>query len=161
MDARERTAYHEAGHFVVAMLRPCPALQITAVTIREVGRYAGMVTHQTQRRLHASEVWALCGILVAGYEAETRAAGAPAPKNAATDLRQVREWLDDLAEPGVPASDPLSAVSLSRKLHHEIRRLLAEHWPRVESLAQALQQYEYLSARDARQVVIPPPSQPS
>ncbi|MGB1014473.1 MAG: hypothetical protein ACPG4T_10100 [Nannocystaceae bacterium] len=160
MDARERTAYHEAGHFVVAMLRPCPALHITAVTIRENDRYAGMVTHQLPRRLFASEVWALCGILVAGYEAETRAAGAPAPKNAATDLKQVRQWLGDLAEPGVVASDPESLVSLSRKLHREIRQLLAEQWPRVERLAHALQQHEHLSARDARQVVIPPPAKP-
>lgn len=160
MDARERTAYHEAGHFVVAMLRPCPALHITAVTIGETGRYAGSVTHHLQRRLYASEIWALCGILVAGYEAETRAAGAPVPTHAATDLRQVRQWLDDLAQPDVPAFDPQSAVSLSRKLHREIRTLLVDHWPRVQRLAQALQQHEYLSAHDARQVVIPPPSAP-
>lgn len=157
MDPRLRTAYHEAGHFVVAMLRPCRALSLTSVSICEDGDYSGRVHHLPITHLRDSEIWSLCGILVAGYEAESKAVGAPAPEHATTDLRQVQQWLAELAVPGAIGSDPHSTISLSRRIHREIRELLTKHWPRVERLARALALRETLTADEARRLVIPPP----
>lgn len=140
------------------MLRPCRALEFTAISIADDGDYAGRLSLKPIHSLHEREVWALCGILVAGYEAESKAVGSPAAAHAKTDLRQVRDWLEQLAEPGVAPADPRSVISLSRRLHLEIRELVTGHWPPIERLAAGLLRHETLTADRARQLVVPPPA---
>lgn len=140
----ERSAYHEAGHFVVWHALPCPALRIHAVTIADSARYAGGLTSETAARLDARALADICVVLLAGYAAETRRVGKPAPSHARTDLAQVTRFIRRLCSGDRPAE-----ARLRSELHARCARVLDAWWPGVERLAAALLARETLARDDA------------
>jgi len=136
----ERTAYHEAGHFVVWHVLPCRALRIEAVTIADSDRYAGGLASQTSPWLAGGDLEDICVVLLAGYAAEFRRVGRPAPSHARTDLAQVTRFVRRLCR-----GDRAAEVRLRGELHGRCARALEAHWGRVERLAAALLERETLS----------------
>lgn len=142
-DEAERSAYHEAGHFVVWHVLPCRALEIRGLTIAETARHAGRLAAETGEILRPRDLEDICVVLLAGYAAETRLVGRPTPSHARTDLAQVTRIIRQLRGGEAPAQ-----ASLRKELHGRCAAALERHWASVCRLAAALCVHETLS-RDA------------
>lgn len=140
----ERSAYHEAGHFVVWHALPCRALKIHAVSIAESDRHAGRLTSETGEILGARDLEDICVVLLAGYVAETRRIGRPAPQHARTDLAQVTRFIRRLC-----GGERSAEVRLRSELHRRCARLLDAHWSALERLAAGLLARETLTRDEA------------
>lgn len=147
-DEAERSAYHEAGHFVVWHVLPCRALEIHGLTIAETARHAGRLTAETGEIAGPRDLEDICVVLLAGYVAETRLVGRPAPSHARTDLAQVTRIIRQLRRGERPAQ-----ASLRKELHGRCAAALDRHWPAVCRLAAALRVHETLT-REAALVLI-------
>lgn len=144
-DERSRTAIHEAAHFLIAELYPCPELEVFAISIAEAGPFAGGLLADAPPHLDRTSARALVAVLLAGFEAEWTLIGEPAFENAVTDLRQAHHILRALAGP--EASD---VEALWRKIQRRVRRLLNRHWDALLLLAAVLERNTVISAEDAR-----------
>jgi hypothetical protein len=144
-DERTRTAIHEAAHFLIAELYPCPELEVFAISVAETGPFAGGLLADAPARLDRTSARALVAVLLAGFEAEWTLIGQPAFENAVTDLRQAHHILRRLAG---PQAGELEA--LWRQIQRRVRRLLATHWDALLLLAAVLERQTLLSAEDAR-----------
>jgi hypothetical protein len=117
-----RTAYHEAGHAVIAFVVGCAPLYITIVP--ENGRCG------TTTRVHPIPPQEEAAYLIAGAVAEVKShpdINLSCVVNVArTDIGKIRRLRDD--------DEPLDiAAALSRA-----DELLTQNWPRVERIAERL-----------------------
>jgi ATP-dependent Zn protease len=156
-DERARTAYHEAGHVVVALICAAP-VRIRSVTIAESGPYAGALSVQSDEWFDAQRAAALAAVLVAGFESEAIILGRPAPEHARTDLTQARDLFGLVGEwIGAPAT------VVGEFVHRSARSILRQRWSAVDSLAHTLLRHTTVDGQTARAIVtrgmpaLPPP----
>jgi hypothetical protein len=144
---RRRTAFHEAGHFVVAHVCVVRGLEIQAISLCDDGPHAGQV-HASTSYLTSRDMVQLCTVLAAGYEAEALSDGWANRAAAATDLRQLRELCEDFFE-----HEGERARRLERAFHLRASLLLRRNWTAVVALASALERERHILAEQARRIV--------
>jgi hypothetical protein len=139
----EATAYHEAGHAVVALALGRP---VERVSIRPDRLRLGRCEFR-KGMFRPSEDWLEREILIAlgGIAAEARHTGAYAWDGAARD----RQYVRDLA---VQRAGARQAERLERRLLAKAEHLLAQegHWEAVELIAAELLRCGTISGRAAR-----------
>lgn len=137
------TAYHEAGHAVVAMALGRPVAKVSVLPNRDrLG-----VCHFRKGVFRPSKDWIEQEILIslAGLAAEARHTGTYARDAAERDLRYVR----DLA---VQRAGPRQADRLERRMLAKTEHLLADdgYWRAVDLIAAELLARGEISGRTAR-----------
>lgn len=147
-DERTRTAVHEAAHFLIAELYPCPELEVFAISIADCGPFAGGLIADAPSYLDRRSARALVAVLLAGFEAEWMLLGEPAFENAVTDLRQAHHILGRLA-----AGEPALLEARWRQIQIRVRRLLERHWDALLLLSAVLERHTILETSDARIVL--------
>lgn len=137
------TAYHEAGHAVLALALGRPVDRITVVPDKH---HAGLCEFR-KGTLRPSDDWVEREILIAlgGVAAEARYTGNYAWDAAARDDLVVREFT-------VQRAGPRRAARLRRRLLAKVEHLLAHegHWRAVELIAAELVRVGTMSGRAAR-----------
>lgn len=143
------TAYHEAGHAVVALALGRPIHRVTIQPSRLAHGPAAMGQCQIQKgRFRPTKDWledeAL--ILLAGMVAEARLNGLYNSAGAASDLRKVRQFAAQRAV------GEKQIERLERRWLDKCENLLANAaaWQAVEWIAQELMKHTTLSGRAAR-----------
>ena len=159
IDERSRTAFHEAGHFVVAHVLACPSLRIRSISIVETEHHAGNLDCESGGIYGWRDARDVCSILVAGFYAETRFARRPKIKAASTDLAQAEDIVRGFCD------DPTDALEQVRDIVRRTVRLLDVHWLPVQAVAVALLRHERVEASRAAGLVErlrpkPPPLPP-
>jgi hypothetical protein len=144
-DERTRTAVHEAAHFLIAELYPCPELEVFAISIADSGPFAGGLIADAPSHLDRLSARALVAVLLAGFEAEWMLLGEPAFENAVTDLRQAHHILRRLA-----GGHSCRIETRWRQIQIRVRRLLERHWDALLLLSAVLERHTILETRDAR-----------
>jgi hypothetical protein len=142
-DERARTAYHEAGHAVVAHAQ---GLEVHGLSIRPgegtLGRSSdggdrGSVVRRSDGVLeeHISIERAEANIVTcfAGFEAERRFDPAADPSGSCDDQDTARYWIGMLGDPG---HEP--------RLRAQSAALVGNHWRSIERIARALLEFEDL-----------------
>ena len=138
------TAYHEAGHAVLALLHGRPVEQ---VTIRGTRFFLGKCEMDRGRfGPRQDELEAAMLILLGGMAAEARLRGVYELNGAAQDLRELRKL--SLRR----AANDRQAERLERRLLNKVEALLDEVaiWQAVEKIAAELLARETISGRAAR-----------
>ena len=139
----EATAYHEAGHAVVALALGRP---VHHVTIRPDREYLGTCEFR-KPAFRPSEDWLEREILIAlgGLAAEARHTGSYAWDEAGRDRKFVRRL-------AVQRAGERGAERLERRLLAKAEHLLSreEHWRAVELIATELLRRGSISGRAAR-----------
>ena len=137
------TAYHEAGHAVVALAL---GRAVQRVSILPGRGWLGRCEFQ-KGRVRPTEDWLEREILIslAGAAAEARHTGAYAWDGAIADLRAVRRL-------AVQRASERQAARLERRLLAKVEHLLdqAGHWRAVELIAVELLRCETISGRAVR-----------
>lgn len=145
VDPRLRaTAYHEAGHAVMALVLGRP---IQKVTVSPNQNYLGACQIQ-KGRFKPTKDWLEDEILIlfAGMAAESQVTGRYCPSGAAQDLRGIRRYV--LMRTG----GDRQVERLERRLLDKAEHLLADPvtWKAVEAIATELLKSETISGRAAR-----------
>lgn len=137
------TAYHEAGHAVIALAL---GRSVQRVSIMPGCGWLGRCEFQ-KGRVRPTEDWLEREILIAlaGAAAEARHTGAYAWDGAVDDLRTVRRL-------AVQRASERQAERLERRLMAKVEHLLdqAGHWQAVELIAAELLRCETISGRAVR-----------
>jgi len=147
-DERSRTAVHEAAHFVVAELYPCPDLEVHAISVLEGGPFAGGLVASAAEELDRAGIRSLAAVLLAGFEAEWRFAGTPSFPNAITDLRQVYVLLAHLSR-----HDGTHIEDVWRDIQARVRRILLRHWDGVLEVSRLLLREGLVTSGEARRAL--------
>jgi hypothetical protein len=139
----EATAYHEAGHAVVALALDRPVHRVSVLPNRDrLGQ-----CEFAKGRFRPSEDWVEREMLIAlgGLAAEARHCGAYGWDEAERDLRYVRRLAAQRA-------GPRSAERLERRMLAKTENILADdgHWRAVELIAAELMAHGVISGRAAR-----------
>ena len=137
------TAYHEAGHAVVAMVLDRPVHRVSVLPNRQrLGQceFGKGVTRPSEDWLEREVLIAL-----AGLAAEARHTGKYSPAEAGRDLRYVRR----LATQRVGER---AVERFERRMLAKVEYLLADevHWRAVEAIVSALLVNGWISGRQAR-----------
>lgn len=145
IDPRLRaTAYHEAGHAVMALALGRP---IQKVTIAPNQNYLGACQIQ-KGRFKPTKDWLEDEMLIlfAGMVAESQVTGRYCPNGASQDLRGIRRYAL------MRASGESQVERLERRLLDKTEHLLADTatWQAVELVAEELLKSETISGRAAR-----------
>ena len=140
VDERSRTAFHEAGHFVVAHVLASPCLRIRSISIVENDHHAGHLDCVSGGIYGWADAQDVCAILLAGFYAETRFAGRPQIRAATTDLTQAEDVVRSFCE------RPLDAFKEVREIVRRTVRLLDVHWLGVRAVAMALMEMNRVPA---------------
>jgi ATP-dependent Zn protease len=139
----EATAYHEAGHAVIALILGRPVQRVSILPDRE---HLGHCEFG-KGVFRPSEDWLEREMLIAlgGIAAEARHTGEYAWSGAARDQRYVHEL-------AVQRAGERRAERLQRRLLAKAEHLLAQegHWRAVELIAAALLRFGAISGRAAR-----------
>ena len=137
------TAYHEAGHAVVALALERPVHRVSVLPNRE--RLGQCEFGKGVAR--ASQDWLEREILIAlgGLAAEARHTGTYGFAEADRDLRYVRRLI-------LQRASPRQAERLERRMLSKVEDLLADesHWQAVEFIAAELLKLGVISGRAAR-----------
>jgi hypothetical protein len=143
MPPDERTAYHEAGHAVVALLLGLSLESASARPLWLDGRFYGGVV---RFRDYPADVDSWCRMLLAGEAAEVLRFGGTTADSCGRDLDQARRWAVWKGE-----SDPDAYL---RQQAAEVRELLRQpvNWAAVRLLAKALMSQEVLGGAAVREV---------
>lgn len=144
LDPRLLTAYHEAGHAVIAMVVGRPLQKITIAANRErLG-----LCHLQKGRSKPSKDWLEDEILIllAGMGAEAQLSGTYNVAGANQDLRMARRFAL------MRAGSPVQAERLERKLLAKTEHLLSNssYWNAVQRIAADLIKRETISGRAAQ-----------
>jgi ATP-dependent Zn protease len=136
------TAYHEAGHAVVALALGRPVHRVSVLPNRDrLGQ-----CEFGKGVFRPSEDWVEREVMIslAGLAAEARHTGTYGWDEAERDLRYVRRLLSQTTE--------RAAERLERRLLKKVENLLAddEHWRAVELIAAELLIHGVISGRAAR-----------
>ncbi|KAL6745182.1 P-loop containing nucleoside triphosphate hydrolase protein [Haematococcus lacustris] len=176
----KRTAYHEAGHALVAMHTP-GASPVHKATIVPRGHALGMVTQvgrEDEFSINKQQMLARIWVCMGGQVAEEVIFGVDQVTSGATDdLRQATEWarymvtecgLNDAVGPMYVAESSSKQSTMSESLKQQVdeqvrlmlveardgvRALLRSRLPELHCLAQALQERETLTAEQIREVM--------
>ena len=142
--SKELTAYHEAGHAVIALLM---GRSVQKVSIIPSQNKLGAVTMQKGRSKQVQDkLEAEMLILLAGMAAEGRKSGKYNLQGASQDLRMVEKLA--LSRAG----NPKQATKLIHKTLDKTQHLLSNKatWAAVKSIANELLEHESISGRAAR-----------
>lgn len=157
LDRLTRTAYHEAGHAVMHVLRKVPFKYVTIVPGEgDLGHLlqakltqglledieAGIWEHRTFKRLEAG-----IDVSLAGYEAVRRAGVRNPSKGCEADFDTVGGLAIRLQE------DLADAYIVWRTAC--VRNLIDFHWNKVEAVTRALLEKKRLTARHVREICCP------
>jgi len=140
-----RTAFHEAGHAVMALVFDRPVQKVSILPDqRRLGHceFRKGVSRASQDRLEADIL-----ILLAGVVAEALHSGAYNWPGAALDMQSVRRLA--LMRSGKSQADKLTRRLLA-KTEHLLQK--AQHWNAVEQIAADLLEKKSISGRAARHV---------
>src|SRR5262245_51512119 len=137
------TAYHEAGHAVVALALDRPVHRVSVLPNRErLGQ-----CEFGKGRFRPSEDWLEREILIAlaGMAAEAQHTGTYGWEDAERDLRYVRRLV-------LQRTSERQAERLERRMLSKVENLLADegHWRAVELIAAELLKEGVISGRAAR-----------
>jgi len=141
--SNEATAYHEAGHAVVALALDRPVLK---VSILPGGDLLGQC--QFAKGVHRpKDDWVEREILIAlaGMAAEARHTGTYARDGAARDLKYARKLM-------LQRASERSLDRYEKRMLAKVENLLfdEEHWSAVERIAAELLKVKVISGRAAR-----------
>lgn len=138
------TAYHEAGHAVVALALGRPVLRVSIIANATRLGQCELKKGRFKPSKDALETEVL--ILLAGLVAEGRLSGRYARGGAARDLRQARLLT------GSRAGSDRQAERLERRMLDKTEHLLHHegHWTAVQRIAAELLQHQTISGRAAR-----------
>lgn len=142
--SRELTAYHEAGHAVMALL---VGRSVQKVSIIPSQNRLGAVTMQKGRAKQVQDkLEAEMLILLAGLAAEGRKSGQYNLQGAAQDLRHVEQLA--LSRAG----NPKQATKLIHKTLDKTQHMLSNKstWTAVKAIAAELLEHESISGRSAK-----------
>ncbi len=145
------TAYHEAGHAVMALYLGRPIQKVTiAAGQSDIGRQHLGMCHIKKGRTRASKDWLEDEVLIllAGLVAEARWTGRYGTSGALQDLRQVRRFVATRAD-GPRQIERLERRLLNKTEHHFDDPGL---WRAVEQIAAELVRCQTISGRNARHV---------
>ncbi len=158
-----QTAYHEAGHMVVAWELGLNVLGATIVPDPEAG-YAGAVRVPVEDRVRYADwvesesayLYAHMVMLYAGIEAGERYAGTPMPEMSIdlgfagpdSDYGGIADALLSIA--GADEQEQLETSDLARR-HAE--RLVDARWSQIEAVARTLMERETLDEGECRRVL--------
>lgn len=143
------TAYHEAGHAVMALELGRPVHKVTIVPGQsDLGMRRDGVCHIQKGRSKASKDWLEDEVLIlfAGMVAEARWTGNYCYEGAAQDLRQIRRYAMMRAD-GAKQIERLERRWLSKTENYLSDPAL---WAATERIADALVQDQTISGRAAR-----------
>jgi len=143
------TAFHEAGHAVMAMIVDRPVQKVTITpTHGPLGGVRLGVCKMKKGRLKASKDWLEDDVLIllAGMVAEARFTGAYCNQGAATDLRAVRRLLQNRG------GSERQIERLERRLLDKTEHLLSDerYAAAIARIAQELMEHATLSGRAVR-----------
>jgi ATP-dependent Zn protease len=142
-DPRQLTAFHEAGHAVIALAVGRPLQKVTIAANRDrLG-----LCHLQKGRSRASKDWLEDEILIllAGMAAESQLSGKYNLGGAEQDLKMARRLAI------MRAGNAQQAERLERRLLTKTEHLLADegHWNAVQHIANDLLERETISGRAA------------
>ncbi|KAK7255770.1 hypothetical protein RIF29_29189 [Crotalaria pallida] len=175
-DSKKLTAYHESGHAIVA-LNTEGAHPIHKATIMPRGSALGMVTQlptSDETSISRKQLLARLDVCMGGRVAEELifgqdyvTTGASSDLHTATELAQYMVsncGMSDAIGPvhikDRPSSEMQSridaeVVRLLREAYDRVKALLKKHEKALHALANALLEYETLSAEDIRRTLLP------
>jgi ATP-dependent Zn protease len=157
------TAYHEAGHMVVAWELGLNVLGATVIPDPEEG-YAGRVVVPVEDRVRYADwveseqayLYAHMVVSYAGLQAGEKYVGVPIPEmnidlgfaSPDSDFGPIADALLSIARPD--EKDQLETSELARR-HAE--KLVASHWSQIEAVAQTLMDRKTLDEGECRRVL--------
>lgn len=175
-DSKKLTAYHESGHAIVA-LNTEGAHPIHKATIMPRGSALGMVTQlpsNDETSISKKQLLARLDVCMGGRVAEELifgkehvTTGASSDLNTATELAQYMVSSCGMSDeigpvhikerPGSEMQSRIDAevVKLLRDAYNRVKALLKKHEKALHALANALLEYETLSAEDIKRVLLP------
>lgn len=175
-DSKKLTAYHESGHAIVA-LNTDGAHPIHKATILPRGSALGMVTQlpsSDETSISKKQLLARLDVCMGGRVAEELifgedyiTTGASSDLHTATELAQymvstcgMSNAIGPVSVKERPGSEMQSRIDaevlkLLREAYDRVKRLLKTHENALHALANALLEYETLSAEDIKQVADP------
>lgn len=144
------TAYHEAGHAVVALALGRPIQRVTIVPGKT---HAGLASlgqcHIQKGRFRPSKDWLEDEILIlfAGMAAEAQVTGDYCTAGAKQDLLAIRRLVESRAGGG-----ERQVARLERRLLDKTEHLLADeaNWQAIQRIAAQLLEHQTISGRAAR-----------
>ncbi|KZV36443.1 ATP-dependent zinc metalloprotease FTSH 11, chloroplastic/mitochondrial-like [Dorcoceras hygrometricum] len=175
-ESKKLTAYHESGHAIVA-LNTEGAHPIHKATIMPRGSALGMVTQlpsSDETSVSKKQLLARLDVCMGGRVAEELifgqdhiTTGASSDLNTATELAQYMVSTCGMSDeigpihikerPGSEMQSRIDAevVKLLREAYNRVKALLKKHEKALHTLANALLEYETLSAEEIRRVLLP------
>ncbi|CAA7051630.1 unnamed protein product [Microthlaspi erraticum] len=175
-DSKKLTAYHESGHAIVA-LNTGGAHPIHKATIMPRGSALGMVTQlpsNDETSVSKKQLLARLDVCMGGRVAEELifgqdhiTTGASSDLSQATELAQymvsscgMSEAIGPVHIKERPSSEMQSridaeVVKLLREAYERVRSLLKRHEKQLHILANALLEYETLTAEDIKRILLP------
>ncbi|XP_010482703.1 PREDICTED: ATP-dependent zinc metalloprotease FTSH 11, chloroplastic/mitochondrial [Camelina sativa] len=175
-DSKKLTAYHESGHAIVA-LNTGGAHPIHKATIMPRGSALGMVTQlpsNDETSVSKRQLLARLDVCMGGRVAEELifgqdyiTTGASSDLSQATELAQymvsscgMSEAIGPVHIKERPSSDMQSridaeVVKLLREAYERVKALLKRHEKQLHTLANALLEYETLTAEDIKRILLP------
>ncbi|XP_042057456.1 ATP-dependent zinc metalloprotease FTSH 11, chloroplastic/mitochondrial-like [Salvia splendens] len=175
-DSKKLTAYHESGHAIVA-LNTEGAHPIHKATIMPRGSALGMVTQlpsNDETSISKKQLLARLDVCMGGRVAEELifgkehvTTGASSDLNTATKLAQYMVsscgMSDEIGPVHIkerPSSEMQSridaeVVKLLREAYNRVKALLKKHEKALHALANALLEYETLSAEEIKRILLP------
>ena len=150
--SKTATAYHEAGHAVMALLlgRPIEKVTVTPAKLQTGGRRLGACKIQKGRSTASKDaVEDDVLVLLAGMVAESHFTKRYSPDGAAQDLRAVKRLLENRA----PTERQLER--LTRRMLDKTEHLLSSEGNQraVQSIAKELLQKQTISGRAVRHLL--------
>lgn len=175
-DSKKLTAYHESGHAIVA-LNTDGAHPIHKATIMPRGSALGMVTQlpsSDETSISKKQLLARLDVCMGGRVAEEIifgndhiTTGASSDFNTATELAQYMVSSCGMSDiigpvhikerPGSELQSRVDAevVKLLREAYDRVKALLKKHERALHALANALLEYETLSAEEIKRILLP------
>ncbi|ESQ43190.1 hypothetical protein EUTSA_v10012717mg [Eutrema salsugineum] len=175
-DSKKLTAYHESGHAIVA-LNTGGAHPIHKATIMPRGSALGMVTQlpsNDETSISKRQLLARLDVCMGGRVAEELifgldhiTTGASSDLSQATELAQymvsscgMSEAIGPVHIKERPSSEMQSridaeVVKLLREAYERVKSLLKRHEKQLHTLANALLEYETLTAEDIKRILLP------
>lgn len=156
IDRRAYTAYHEAGHAVIAHLHRRPFRRVSIVTIGEAaGRVEtsawrghfdpeGLVTSRDERR-----VMTMISVAVAGHVAVCLLEGTTTSEGAERDFEHAYGLASKVS--GSPEEADALVEWLRARVRNELS--LPDNWAAVKALAEALLAQPEIGVRRAKQII--------
>ncbi|MED6222512.1 ATP-dependent zinc metalloprotease FTSH 11, chloroplastic/mitochondrial [Stylosanthes scabra] len=159
-ESKKLTAYHESGHAIVA-LKTVGANPIHKATIIPRGSALGMVTQLPsgdETSVSKQQLLATLDVCMGGRVAEELIFGQDhITTGASSDLHTATELAQYMEKPSPEMQSRIDAevLKLLRDAYARVKALLKKHEKALHALANALLEYETLSAEEINQILTP------